>query len=100
MMQLKLVILTLVTSRLDYCNSLLIGISLRLIQRTSARLISKRRKFDSIASQLIELHWFPIKQRIDNKVLMFVYKALHNQTPSDITNMIQINVSIDLAAQH
>ena len=94
----KLAIHTLVTSRLDYCNSLLIGISLRHqrklqnIQRTSARLITKRRKFDSITSQLIELHWLPIKQRIDYKVLMLVYKALHNQTPSDITNMIQINV--------
>ena len=58
----KLAIHTLVTSRLDYCNSLLIGISLRHqrklqnIQRTSARLITKRRKFDSITSQLIELH--------------------------------------------
>ena len=94
----KLAIHTLITSRLDYCNSLLIGISLRLqrklqnIQRTSARLITKRRKFDSIISQLIELQWLPIKQRIDYNVLMLVYKALHNQTPSDITNMIQINV--------
>ena len=46
----KLAIHTLVTSILDYCNSLLIGISLRLqrklqnIQRTSVRLITKRRK--------------------------------------------------------
>ena len=94
----KLAIHTLVTSRLDYYNKLLIGISLRLqrklqnIQRTSARLITKCRKFDSITSQLIELHWLPIKQRIDYKVLMLAYKALHNQAPSDITNMIQINV--------
>ena len=65
---------------------------LQNIQRTSARLITKRRKFDSITSQLIELHWLTIKQRIDYKVLMLVYKVLHNQTPSDITNMIQINV--------
>ena len=57
-----------------------------------ARLITKRWKSDSITSQLIELHWLPIKQRIDYKVLMLVYKALHNQAQSDITNMIQINV--------
>ena len=94
----KLAIHTFVKSRLDYCNSLLIGIRLRLqrklqnIQRTSARLITIHRKFDSITSQLIELHWLPIKQRIDNKVLMLLYKALHNQAPPDITNVIQVNV--------
>ena len=77
---------------------LLIGISLRLqrklqnIQWTSASLITKRWKFDSITSQPIELHWLQIKQRIDYKVLMLAYKALHNQAPPHITNMIQINV--------
>ena len=46
----KLAVHTLVTSRLDYCNCLLIGISdnhlqhLQNIQRTAARLISKKRK--------------------------------------------------------
>ena len=45
---------------LDYCNSFLIGISLCLqwklqnIQQTFARLITKRQKFDSITSQLLE----------------------------------------------
>ena len=98
MMQLNSLSILFVTSRLDYSNGLLIGISLhpqrnlQNIQRTSARMITKRWKFDSITSQLIELHWLPIKQRIDYKVLMLVYKALHNQAPSDITNMIQINV--------
>ena len=52
----KLAIHTLVTYRLDYCNSLLIGSSSHLqrnlqnIQRTSARMITKRRKFDSITN--------------------------------------------------
>lgn len=55
----KLAIHALVTSRLDYCNGILIGISNRLltqlqnIQPTSARLITNRRKFDSITSELI-----------------------------------------------
>jgi hypothetical protein len=62
----KLAVHTLVTSRLDYCNSLLIGISQKLkrrlnnVQRTAARLITKKRKFDSITPELIKLHWLPI----------------------------------------
>ena len=79
------------------CNSLLVGISQKLqkklqnVQRTSARLIFKKRKFDSITAELInELHWLPIKQRIDYKILALVYKALHGQAPSDVTDMLQI----------
>ena len=96
----KMAIHSLVTSRLDYCNSLLVGISkkfhnkLQNVQRTSARLIFRKRKFDSITSELInELHWLPIKQRIDYKILSLVYKALHGQAPSDIIDMLQIRVT-------
>ena len=94
----KLAIHSLVTSRLDYCNSLLMGITNRLlnklqcVQRTSARLITNRRKYDPITSELIDLHWLPVKQRIDYKVLMLVYKALHNQAPPDIASMLQVEV--------
>ena len=92
----KLAVHTLVTTRLDYCNSLLIGINKSLetrlqdVQRTSARVITKRRKFDSITPELINLHWLPIKQRIQFKVLVMVYKAHHNQAPNYISNMLQI----------
>ena len=37
-----------------------------------------------------ELHWLPIKQRIDYKILALVYKTLHGQAPSDVTDMLQI----------
>ncbi len=83
----KLAVHTLVTSRLDYCNCLLIGISdnhlqhLQNIQRTAARLISKKRKIDSISTELINLHWLPIRQRIDFKfkVLVLVFKSVLHQ---------------------
>ena len=46
----------------------------------------------SIAThELINLHWLPAKQRIDFKVLMLVYKALHGQAPPDIQNMLCVN---------
>ena len=92
----KLAVHTLVTSRLDYCNSLLIGITksletrLQNVQRTSDRIITKRRKFDSITPELINLHWLPIKQRIQFNVLVMVYKAHHNQAPDYISDMRQL----------
>ena len=92
----KLAVHTLVTSRLDYCNSLLIGISQKLkrrlnnVQRTAARLITKKRKFDSITPELITLHWLPIHQRIDFKVIVLMFKALHQQAPHYIIDILQV----------
>ena len=94
----KLAVHTLVTSRLDYCNSLLIGVSRSLItslqnvQRTSARIIAKRAKYDSITPVLIDLHWLPIQQRIQFKALLLVYKALHKQSPSYISDLLQLHL--------
>ena len=59
-----------VTSRLDYCNSLLSGCtkksvkSLQLIQNAAARVLTRVRKRDHITPVLAALHWLPIEHRI------------------------------------
>ncbi len=74
-----------VTSRLDYCNSLYCGISNCQIARlqlvAAARLLLKCRKYEHITPVLKSLHWLPVCQRIDFKILLFVYKSLHNLAP-------------------
>ena len=82
----KLDVHTLVNSRLDYCNSLLAGINrgllkrLQNVQRTAARLITGKRKYDPISDDLIELHWLPVEQRIDFKILVRMYNAIRHQS--------------------
>ena len=72
-----------VTSRLDYCNSLLSGVSkgllakLQSVQNAAARLITRTRKFEHITLVLRDLHWLPVKQRVAFKVATLVYKCLH-----------------------
>ena len=65
-----------VLCRLDYCNALLYGISGGLIQRlqsvqnAAARLVTGARRRDHITSVLRQLHWLPVKQRIDFKLTL------------------------------
>ena len=37
----------------------------------------------------MSLHWLPIEQRIEFKLLLFTYKALHDTAPSYIKDMLE-----------
>jgi hypothetical protein len=95
----KLAVHTLITTKLDYCNCLLAGVTssqlqrLQNIQRTAARIIMNKRKYDPITADLIHLHWLPIKQRIDFKVLLLVFKSIKQQTPSYVSDMLKVHTN-------
>ena len=62
--------LSFVSSRLDFCNSLLYGILKRLlrklqsVQNPAARLVTSSSKVDHVIPLLMQLHWLPIAERI------------------------------------
>ncbi len=83
-----------VTSRLDYCNSLSTGCtskslkSLQLIQNAVARVLKRTGIRDHITPVSASLHWLPVKSRIEFKILLLTYKALNDQTPSYLRELI------------
>ena len=85
---------SLVSSKLDYCNSLYSGISqanlnkLQRIQNSLARVITNTSKYQHITPTLKKLHWLPIRQCIDFKLCLLTYKTLANQQPSYLYNSL------------
>ena len=76
-----------ITTKLDYCNSLLCGApstlinKLQRIQNIVARRITGHGRCEHITPVLKSLHWLPVKQRITFKTLVLVYKAVNNLAP-------------------
>ena len=76
-----------VSSWLDYCNSLFRSLSkfslcnLQCIQIGTARIVSNNSQYTSITLVLKKLHWLPVEQRIVFKTAKFVYKFLHTSFP-------------------
>ena len=77
-----------ITSRLDYCNSVLYGASgylicqLQLCQNNAAQMLSLRRESDHITSVLKDLNWLPVEQRIKYKVLLPLINLFMHTSPS------------------
>jgi len=69
---------------LDYCNSLLIGLpqkslyKLQMVQNSAAVSLPKTPLFHHITPVLQQLHWLPVKFRIQFKILVYTFKAIHN----------------------
>ena len=78
-----LLVTALVLSRLDLCNSVLVGLPVGLIQRlqsvqnAAARLIYGTRRSEHIRDALISLHWLHVQERIVFKTAVPMYLVLH-----------------------
>ena len=90
----KLLANALVSSRLDYCKSLLSGIAeadLTKVQRVLNRLacvVTKSPPFTRSVPLLRSLHWLPVKYRVHFKICLPTYKALHEEQPVYLRSLI------------
>ena len=84
-----------ISSRLDYCNSLFVNMhksnvtKLQKVQNAAARLVSRKRRCESVTSTLKELHWLPVESRIVFKVVLIVHKCVWNKCSKNLQEKIR-----------
>jgi len=78
-----------VTSRVDYCNTILAGASksitdkLQRVMNAAARVVSDTRKYDRGLTNLLhdELHWLDVPKRVQYKLCSTVHRCLQHKAP-------------------
>ena len=95
--QTEMLVHSIISSRLDYCNSLFYGINksvvekLQKVQNAAARVVLKLRKHDPIRLELFNLHWLRIHERILFKLLLLVYKCLNCMAPVELSSLLTVD---------
>ena len=85
----------LVLSRLDYCNSLLLGCpqylldKLQKVQNAAARLVCRAKKSDHIHPILETLHWLPVTHRIQYKISTICFNSISGTAPQYLSDLLQ-----------
>ena len=86
-----------ISSKLDFSNAILFGMPKHLInkiqrvQNAAMRFVTRKKKCQSVSEDLKLYHWLPVLERINFKVLCYIYKSLYGMAPKSISDLIHIN---------
>ena len=95
-----------VSSRLDYCNSLLYGVSksniakLQRVQNALCRIIFRLDKMSHVTPFLKKLHGLPIQHRILFKYDLLVFKAINLSHPPYFSALIRSSSRLSISSTH
>ena len=90
----RTIIQALIMSKLDYCNSLLLGSAsyqlkkIQRIQNMACRIVCNLHQFDHVTPSMHDLHWLMIPQRIQFKIACLMYKCIKGQAPKYLTDLL------------
>ena len=90
----KTIATSLVSNKLDYCNSILYNIrnreinKVQSVQNCLARVVTRSPRFCSVTPLLKSLHWLPVQFRIKYKICTLKYKVIHSCQPVYLHNLL------------
>ena len=88
--------LMLCITHLDYANAMLYGLpsstrrKYQTIQNTYTKCVLNKNRYSSSSWALKKLHWLPIQQRIEHKILMTTFKCITGIAPKYLQDLISI----------
>ena len=87
-------------TKVDYCSSVLSGISGQLLQRlqsvfnAAAGLVFSARKSEHITPLLRELHWLNVPERIHFQLCVLEYRCIIGMAPSYLAEILHLTADL------
>lgn len=94
----KIVINSLVLSKISFCSMLLVGLpnkqieKLQKVQNYAAKLITMSRKFDHVSPLLKRLDWIPISKFIKYRFCTLIFKCLNYTAPIYLSALVNLYI--------
>jgi len=89
-------VVSLIHSRLDYENFVLVGLpaylqrQLQSVLNAAARLVFRLRRYDHITDAVAILHWLRLPQRVDFKIAVMAFRVLHGLAPPYMDQLVRV----------
>ena len=93
---------SLITSKLDVCNSLFLGITkrnlckLQLLQNSALRCVLNLPPHSPLSQHFVNLHWLHVEKRVYFKYITVIYKCINNMAPLQLSSKIQVSCPLQM----